>query len=237
MAFGTSPSGLRAASRVARAADARAEDERHSLFKRKTSLKLWAVLSSFEVRGVLAPATTATQPARRLPAPTASAKGPSDSCRVVGETLRAPDAGARDMAAAVLTSAQQPQGATTPEASRRVQRALLKLELPDWFRQHYRPPRRDAGSRLGDDGAPRWPKWRAPPAKDALRPAQTATTTLPADRRNLVIPKRVTFREKGSSRSPVRNWAYRSLRTPYLGWRSAELGAAAPTPHQAAAVR
>lgn len=145
------------------------------------------------------------------------------------------------MAAAVLTSAQQPQGATTPEASRRVQRALLKLELPDWFLQYYRPPRRDAGSRLGNDAVQQWPKWRGPAAKDAakgaLRPAQTATTTLPADRRNLVIPKRVTFREKGSSRNPARPWAYRSLRTPYLGWRSAELAAAAPTPHQAAAVR
>ncbi|KAH6945004.1 hypothetical protein HPB50_006710 [Hyalomma asiaticum] len=195
------------------------------------------------VRGVPATApVTTTQYARRLPVPTASPKGPNDSCRVVGVAPRAQldaaesRAAASGMAAVLASSArgrdpQPPQGSRTPEASRRVQRALLKLELPDWFRQHYRPPRRDH-LWLGDDGvAPQWPKWRALPAKEAkqptgFRPAQTAETSLPADRRNLVIPKRVTFREKSSSRSSVRPWVYRSLRTPYLGWRSAGLATA-----------
>lgn len=142
-----------------------------------------------QVRGVPAPATatttatTTTQYARRLPVPTASPKGPSDSCRVVGVSPRAQLDAAESRAAsgmaaaAVLASARgcdrgpQPlQGSTTPEASRRVQRALLKLELPDWFRQHYRPPRRDPW--LGDDGAAaQWPKWRALPGKDAKQPA------------------------------------------------------------------
>lgn len=216
-----------------------------------------AAVPDVEVRGVPAPATatttatTTTQYARRLPVPTASPKGPSDSCRVVGVSPRAQLDAAESRAAsgmaaaAVLASARgcdrgsQPlQGSTTPEASRRVQRALLKLELPDWFRQHYRPPRRDPW--LGDDGAAaQWPKWRALPGKDAkqpagLRPSQTAETSLPADRRNLVIPKRVTFRDKGSSRSAVRPWVYRSLRTPYLGWRSAGHATAAAAQQQAA---
>lgn len=198
-----------------------------------------AAVPDTEVRGVPAQAPT-TQYARRLPVPTASPKGPSDSCRVVGVSPRvqlgAAESRASGMAAAAVLAStvrgrdpQLPQGPRTPEASRRVQRALLKLELPDWFRQHYRPPRRDHPW-LGDDGAaPQWPKWRALPGKDAkqptsLRPVQAAETSLPADRRNLVIPKRVTFREKGSSRSSVRPWVYRSLRSPpYLGWRSAEL--------------
>ncbi|KAL1423570.1 hypothetical protein MTO96_020954 [Rhipicephalus appendiculatus] len=213
-----------------------------------------AAVPDVEVRGVPAQAPTTTQYARRLPVPTASPKGPSDSCRVVGVSPRAQLGAAESRAAAsgmaaaaVLASTargrdpQPPQGSRTPEASRRVQRALLKLELPDWFRQHYRPPRRDHPW-LGDDSAaPQWPKWRALPGKDAkqptgLRPAQTAETSLPADRRNLVIPKRVTFREKGSSRTSVRPWAYRSLRSPpYLGWRSAGLAtstAVLPPPKQ-----
>ncbi|XP_070377914.1 uncharacterized protein [Dermacentor albipictus] len=207
-----------------------------------------AAVPDAEVRGVPAPTTaTTTQYGRRLPMPTASPKGPSDSCRVVGVPPRAQlDAAERRAApgmAAVLASARgcdrgpQPlQGSATPEASLRVQRALLKLELPEWFRQHYRPPRRDHW--LGDDAA-QWPKWRALPGKDAkqpagLRPSQTAETSLPADRRNLVIPKRVTFRDKGSSRSAVRPWVYRSLRTPYLGWRSAGPATTAAVQQQAA---
>lgn len=217
---------------------------RHRIHLGQGSHNRWqASVPDLEVRGVPATApVTTTQYARRLPVPTASPKGPNDSCRVVGVAPRAQldaaesRAAASGMAAVLASSARgrdpQPlQGSRTPEASRRVQRALLKLELPDWFRQHYRPPRRDH-LWLGDDGvAPQWPKWRALPAKEAkqptgLRPAQTAETSLPADRRNLVIPKRVTFREKSSSRSSVRPWVYRSLRTPYLGWRSAGLATA-----------
>lgn len=135
-----------------------------------------------------------TQYARRLPVPTASPKGPSDSCRVVGVSPRvqlgAAECRASGMAAAAVLAVrgrdpQLPQGSRTPEASRRVQRALLKLELPDWFRQHYRPPRRDHPW-LGDDGAaPQWPKWRALPGKDAkqptsLRPVQVRSCWLSA---------------------------------------------------------
>lgn len=192
-----------------------------------------AAPSDVKVQGVPAGVPVAPH-ARRLPTPTEQ-----PGCPRVGRELPSRPAFAADSesparvpSAAALMRSPVPgcsgaRGSTTPEASRRVQQALQKLDLPEWFLQYYRPPaprRGDVSARLLSGGG--WPKWRASPTREATRlgPGQAAASPLPADRRNLVIPKRVTFREKGSPRA--KPWVYRSLRTPYLGWRYTGPGSA-----------
>lgn len=195
-----------------------------------------AAPSDVKVQSIPA-AVPVAQHSRRLPTPTASARV-QPGCTRVGRELpsrpafaesespvRAPSAAALMRSPVSGRSGERgARGSTTPEASRRVQQALQKLDLPEWFLQYYRPPaprRGDVSARLLAGGG--WPpKWRAPPTEEAARlgPVQAAANPVPADRRNLVIPKRVTFREKGSPRTHAKPWAYRSLRTPYLGWRN-----------------
>lgn len=205
-----------------------------------------AAPSDVKVQGIPA-AVPVAQHSRRLPTPTASAREQTGCPRVGRELPSRPafadsESPVRVPSSAALMRSPVPglsgegggRGLTTTEASRRVQQALQKLDLPEWFLQYYRPPaprRGDASARLIAGGG--WPKWRAPPAGEGTRrgQVQAAANPLPADRRNLVIPKRVTFREKGSPRA--KPWVYRSLRAPYLGWRYAGPGSAP----QEAAVR
>lgn len=96
-----------------------------------------------------------------------------------------------------------------------MERALLKLELPDWFRLHYKPKPIIDKSKQFD--AFSWTKLRS-----SVRIPRRASP-LPNDKRNLIIPKRVTFRpicyDVTGSGSRPRPWQSRSMRTPYLGWR------------------
>lgn len=97
----------------------------------------------------------------------------------------------------------------------RVERALLKLELPDWFRLYYKPKPIIDKSKQFD--AFSWTKLRS-----SVRIPRRASP-LPNDKRNLIIPKRVTFRptcyDVTGLGSRPRPWQSRSMRTPYLGWR------------------